>query len=76
MSGRHASDDGPNAQSEIEGFRFGAANVYASTSLGRESGPGRSVVIALDTDAGRHLTIHVSPTGRSVRVWLGEQELT
>lgn len=66
----------PGDAFQADGFKFGAATVTASASFQRKAGEGRSVVIAIDTDAGRSLTVYVSPTGRSVRVFLGHEELT
>jgi len=59
-----------------DGFEFGPAKVTALAAIERRPGTGRSVVIEVRTKAGRTLEIYVSPTGRSVRVFQGTQELT
>lgn len=50
------------------GFEFGAARVTRMSHV-----EGRYHVIALDTPH-RHVQIAVSPTGRSVRVWIDGDE--
>lgn len=52
------------------GFEFGAARV---TRVAHQEG--RYHVIGLDTPY-RHLQIAISPTGRSVRIWIDHQEVT
>ena len=59
-----------------DGFRFGAAEVVAAMSVEPRVGRGKYVVIQIRTDAGRSLDVYVSPKGRSVRVFLGHEELT
>jgi hypothetical protein len=51
------------------GFRYGAANVTRVSHV-----EGRYHVIGIDTPH-RHVQVGVSPTGRSVRVWVDGEEL-
>ena len=51
------------------GFEFGAARVTRMAFI-----EGRYHVLGIDTPQ-RHVQVAVSPTGRSVRVWIDGQEL-
>ena len=60
----------PPLDLERFGFRFGAAVVYRCAEL-----PEGRVVIGVKPDEGEELSIYVSRTGRSVRVFRGGVEL-
>ncbi len=47
------------------GFTFGAAEVTRMTSIDG------NVCIRVETSAGKHIDVYVSPTGRSLRVFSG-----
>lgn len=52
------------------GFRFGAANVWRCAEL-----PDGRVLLKVTPDAGEELSIYISRTGRSVRVFRRGVEL-
>ena len=54
----------------IYGFEFGAARVTRMAHI-----EGRYHVIALDTPF-KNVQLAVSPTGRSVRIWIDHEEVT
>jgi hypothetical protein len=64
----------PDPDEERYGFRWGPMVVKRMATLPRRTGEDH--VLRVATDAGKHIDVYVSPTGRSLRVFSDGKEWT